>query len=150
MIFNRISKQEGFTLIELLIVIVILGTLASIALPNLTGIIEDARIEAVTFNTRTLLTEIEAYRFQEGNYPQVNPAQPTQDFINTYSSEFNALDSIVQEIEIDDYSQYHYESNGEEYVFSVKLPYDDKKKYVGISSDGNLEDDLDGHLELSE
>ena len=149
MLYNKLSNKKGFTLIELLIVIVIVGVLASIAIPNLTGIVEEARIEAVTFNTRTLLTEIEAYRFKEGNYPEIdsNSTQPTKDFIDTYSSEFNALNGIVQELGTDDYDQYHYESNGNQFVFSLQLPNGD---YVGISEDEGLERGLDGHLSLSE
>jgi general secretion pathway protein G len=144
MIYNKIIDEEGFTLIELLIVIVILGTLASIAIPNLMGLTEEARIEAVTFNTRTLLTEIEVYNFQEGSYPQPGS---TQAFIDDFRSEFNALDSIVQELGIDDYNLYHYNSNGSEFVFSVQLPNED---YVGISDDNGLEEGLDEHLSLNE
>ncbi|PTV99085.1 general secretion pathway protein G [Halanaerobium saccharolyticum] len=142
--YNKIVDEEGFTLIELLIVIVILGTLASIATPNLMGLTEEARIEAVTFNTRTLLTEIEVYNFQEGSYPQPGS---TQDFITDFSSEFNALASIVQELGKDDYSQYHYSSNGEEFVFSVQIP---NGEYVGISDEDGLEEGLNDHLSLNE
>jgi len=147
MSFKKINKQAGFTLIELLIVIVILGTLASIAIPNLMGLTEDARREAVTFNTRTLLTEIEVYKFQEGNYPQPGS---TQDFIADFSSEFNALASIVQELGTDDYSKYHYNSNGDEFVFSVQLPNDEEVEYVGISNGDGLKEGLEDHLSLSE
>ncbi|RCW80411.1 general secretion pathway protein G [Halanaerobium sp. DL-01] len=145
MSFKRLRKQAGFTLIELLIVIVILGTLASIALPNLTGLIEDARVEAVTFNTRTLLTEIEVYRFKEGTYPT---AANTSTFITNFRDEFNALDSIVQEIGIESYEPYHYNSDGDSFVFSVKLPGESETEYVGIKSNGDLEEGLNSHLNL--
>lgn len=131
---NDIRNQKGFTLIELLIVIVILGTLASIALPNLTGIIEDARIEAINFNARTLLTEMRVYEFKNDQYPDVENAQ---DFINKYSDQLNALNSIVQEVETDDYSEFNYltNKNNTDYVFSVQLP---NSNYVIISAEDGL------------
>lgn len=142
---NKFVNQKGFTLIELLIVIVIIGVLASIAMPNLMGISEKARIEAITFNARTLVTEMEVYKFENDQYPAAEDAQA---FITNYRDELNALDSIVQEVGTDDYGEYNYVTNAanSDYVFSVELPNGD---YVGLSAEKGLQQGLSGHLSLN-
>lgn len=44
---KSMKKNKGFTLVEIVIVIVILGLLAAVAAPKLSGIIGDSRINAV-------------------------------------------------------------------------------------------------------
>lgn len=49
-----ISKQNGYTIIELMIVIVVIGILASIAIPNYKSILNRAERSACLANQRTI------------------------------------------------------------------------------------------------
>ena len=53
--------KKGFTMIELIFVIVILGILASVAIPRLAATREDAEISAAVANLRTLVSDASAY-----------------------------------------------------------------------------------------
>ena len=53
--------KKGFTMIELIFVIVILGILASVAIPRLAATREDAEIATTAANLRTLISDINAY-----------------------------------------------------------------------------------------
>ena len=60
--------KKGFTMIELIFVIVILGILASVAIPRLAGTREDAEISTAIGNLRTLLSDAAAYYAVKGNF----------------------------------------------------------------------------------
>ena len=61
--------KKGFTMIELIFVIVILGILASVAIPRLAATREDAEISAAVANLRTLVSDASAYYTAKGEFP---------------------------------------------------------------------------------
>ena len=63
--------KKGFTMIELIFVIVILGILASVAIPRLAATREDAEISAAVANLRTLVSDISAYHVAKGEFGTV-------------------------------------------------------------------------------
>ena len=60
--------KKGFTMIELIFVIVILGILASVAIPRLAGTRTDAEISATVANLRTLLNDAASYYAVKGEF----------------------------------------------------------------------------------
>ncbi|MDD0845990.1 type II secretion system protein [Campylobacter sp. 50012-21] len=60
--------KKGFTMIELIFVIVILGILASVAIPRLAGTREDAEISAAVANLRTLVGDANVYYVTKGSF----------------------------------------------------------------------------------
>ncbi len=60
--------KKGFTMIELIFVIVILGILASVAIPRLAGTREDAEISTAVANLRTLLGDAASYYVVKGGF----------------------------------------------------------------------------------
>ena len=68
----RNTMAKGFTLVEILIVVVILGILAAIVVPQFTNAANEARQGNVETQTSTLENQLELYAAQNnGNYPTV-------------------------------------------------------------------------------
>ncbi len=65
------KSQRGFTLIELLIVVVIIGILASIAIPKFANTKEKTYLGAMKSDLRNLATAEEAYFYDSTNYTNV-------------------------------------------------------------------------------
>lgn len=64
------SLNKGFTLVELLIVVIILGILAAIVIPQFTSASEDAKKSSLTSQLQTLRSQVELYKLQHGDkYP---------------------------------------------------------------------------------
>ena len=60
--------KKGFTMIELIFVIVILGILASVAIPRLAATRTDAEISAAVANIRTFLSDVASYYAVNGEF----------------------------------------------------------------------------------
>jgi len=61
--------RKGFTLIEIMIVIIILGLLASLVVPNLIGQSEQAKQKLVCVQMKSLKNALDSFKVQEGTYP---------------------------------------------------------------------------------
>lgn len=59
--------QKAFTMIELIFVIVILGVLASIAIPKLKATRDDAKISAIIANARMVVEHAQSFYTSQGN-----------------------------------------------------------------------------------
>ncbi|MDR2342804.1 MAG: type II secretion system major pseudopilin GspG [Campylobacteraceae bacterium] len=64
--------RKAFTLMELMIVIMILGLLTAIVVPNLVGQSERARRDLVCIQMKTIGESLKMFRADFGNYPQLD------------------------------------------------------------------------------
>ena len=63
------KKKKGFMLLELIIVVAIIGILAAVAVPNLTGMTDDAKIARIQSDLSAMGTASEVYYVKNGSYP---------------------------------------------------------------------------------
>jgi len=60
----RRTRKGGFTLVEILIVVIILGILAAIVIPQFTSASQDARKNSLVSQLQTLRSQLELYKLQ--------------------------------------------------------------------------------------
>lgn len=64
-----LGQKSGFTLIEMLLVVVIIGILAAVVLPKLTGRGKEASIAAAKASIENLSLALDMYEVDNGSYP---------------------------------------------------------------------------------
>ena len=84
-------KNKAFTLVEILIVVIILGILAAIVIPQFTQASNDARISALQSDLQTCRSQLELYKVQHlENYPQAIVGNDSAKVIAQLTSRTNA------------------------------------------------------------
>lgn len=73
----RTRNEKGFTLVEILIVVVILGILAAIVIPQFSQAGDEARANSLAGNLQTMRSQLALYNVQEGGYPGTGAAFET-------------------------------------------------------------------------
>ena len=117
---NRNTMRHGFTLMELMIVIVILGLLSALVLPNIMGKAEDAKQKLVCIQMKNIQEALKSFKFDNGMYPEME----------------DGLKALLSNPDEDKYKNY---ANGG-YLDGEHLPIDPwKNQYIYLNEDGEID-----------
>ena len=66
------KQHRGFTLIEVMVVVVIIGVLAAVMVPNIVGRVDDARLTSAKQDIKALESALEMYKLDNFQYPSTD------------------------------------------------------------------------------
>jgi general secretion pathway protein G len=139
MFMKQLQKHtaRGFTLIEIMVVVVILGILGSLIVPNIIGRPDEARATAARADIEAVGNALELYRLDNGTYPSTD--QGLEALVSLPSGypeprRWNA-DGYLKKLPVDPWDE-PYLFFSEERTFEVySLGADRKEGGEGVDSD---------------
>jgi general secretion pathway protein G len=112
--------KKGFTLLELMIVIIILGLIASLVLPNILGQGERAKEKLVCIQMKNLKNALDSFKLEEGSYPTTE----------------EGLKALIQNPNPQKYKNYPQKG----FLSSKKLPHDPwGHPYIYVNNGGEID-----------
>jgi general secretion pathway protein G len=66
---RRSLKERGFTLIEIMVVVVIMGILAALVVPNVIGHVEESKVKGAKTDIGTLVGVLKVSKLHNNHYP---------------------------------------------------------------------------------
>ena len=136
------KTMSGFTLIEILIVVVILGILGAVVVPNILSRPDTARVQAAQTDLRALSQTLEIYRLDNLQYP--SSAQGLESLVDRPSGfpepkNWNP-EGYLKKLPTDPWgSPYLYEKTGSSYSL-ISLGADGQEGGEGFDADIRLND----------
>ena len=136
------KTMSGFTLIEILIVVVILGILGAVVVPNILSRPDTARVQAAQTDLRALSQTLEIYRLDNFQYP--SSEQGLESLVDRPSG-FPAPknwnpEGYLKKLPTDPWgSPYLYEKTGSSYSL-ISLGADGQEGGEGFDADIRLND----------
>jgi general secretion pathway protein G len=113
------KQKKAFSLMELMIVIVILGLLSALVLPNIMGKAEDAKAKLVCIQMKNVHEALKSYKFDNGVFPDSE----------------QGLKALVKNPDPEKYT--NYPSSG--YFEGNNIPKDPwNNRYIYLNEDGDI------------
>jgi general secretion pathway protein G len=114
------KSKKAFSLMEIMIVIIILGLLAAVVMPNLVGKSEEAKQKLVCIQMKSVSEALKMFKLDNGLYPDTEEG-------------INALYTNPDESKYPNYSSKAYLDKNDE----LKDPW--KRKFIYLNEDGNFD-----------